>query len=568
MLFTMSAIICCAENQMNARMHSRYCTHESKAIVYPDKESTCKWALGKPASESPHRHVQRKPSPKVYPDILHHVGNTPMVHINRIKAEYGLECNLLAKCEFFNPGGSVKDRIGLRMIEEAEQDGILRPGSVIIEPTSGNTGIGLAMAAAIRGYRCIIVLPEKMSREKVDVLRALGAEIVRTPTSARYDSAESHISVAFKLCKEIPNAVILDQLQSPPKMLPKSYLALTATIQPIWEYRNPGNPLAHYDCTAEEILEQCDGHIDMVVMGAGTGGTISGVARKVKEKVPHCKIVGVDPHGSILASGEVNDPEVNFYEVEGIGYDFVPTVLDRELVDKWYKCDDKGSFLMARKLIKEEGLLCGGSSGSAMAAAVLAAKSLKKGQTCVVILPDGVRNYMTKFLSDQWMVERGYLDMTAEMSSKHWWWNEPVRTLRLSTPMAVLPTVTCQEVIELMGSGNVEQLPVVETDGTLMGMVSLQNIMSKLLAKAVDAQSAISMATSEQVRKVTLDTSLGKLSSILQQANCAVVVAEQMQGTTSTRKEVVIGLVTSLDLLRYITRGMKTMHNSLKQNGH
>lgn len=191
---------------------TKYCTHDTESIILPDKESVCTWALGKSVQESPHRHITRTPKPKIYPDILHHVGETPMVRINRINKEYGLECELLAKCEFFNPGGSIKDRIGLRMIEEAERDGVLKPGSVIIEPTSGNTGIGLAMAAAIRGYRCIIVLPEKMSREKVDVLRALGAEIVRTPTSARYDSAESHISVAFRLCREIPGAIILDQV--------------------------------------------------------------------------------------------------------------------------------------------------------------------------------------------------------------------------------------------------------------------------------------------------------------------------------------------------------------------
>lgn len=247
---------------------SKYCSNETEALILPDKGSACTWALGKPSSESPHRQCPRTPKPKIYPDILSHVGGTPMVRINKITEEYGVECQMLAKCEFFNPGGSIKDRIGLRMVDEAERDGILKPGSVIIEPTSGNTGIGLAMAAAVRGYRCVIVLPEKMSREKVDVLRGLGAEIVRTPTSARYDSPESHISVAFRLCKEIPNAVILDQ------------------------YRNPGNPLAHYDTTAEEILEQCGGDVSMVVMGAGTGGTITGVARKLKEKLPHCKVRG------------------------------------------------------------------------------------------------------------------------------------------------------------------------------------------------------------------------------------------------------------------------------------
>ncbi|XP_075748594.1 cystathionine beta-synthase isoform X2 [Rhipicephalus microplus] len=535
---------------------TKYCTHKTESIILPDKDSVCSWKLGRPVEESPHRHVTKAPKPKVYPDILHHVGETPMVRINRINKEYGLECELLAKCEFFNPGGSIKDRIGLRMVEEAERDGILKPSSVIIEPTSGNTGIGLAMAAAIRGYRCIIVLPEKMSREKVDVLRALGAEIVRTPTSARYDSPESHISVAFSLCREIPGAVILDQ------------------------YRNPGNPLAHYDTTAEEILDQCGGHLDMVVMGAGTGGTATGVARKLKERLPNVQIVGVDPHGSELAiDAEPNDPSVTMYEVEGIGYDFVPTVLDRSLIDTWYKCNDKDSFLMARKLIRQEGLLCGGSSGSAMSVAVVAAKSLKAGQKCVVVLPDGVRNYMTKFLSDGWMAERGFISLYSEMSTKHWWWNQTVRSLRLRIPLTVTPSVTCQDSVELMSAEGIDQVPVVEESGAVLGMVSLGNLMSKILARRIDATTPVAKAAYDQFRKVTLDTTLGMLSTMLEHGHFALVVAEQVQDSQQTSasaplsphlwlprpmatgvsktKEVVIGIVTNIDLLRFITKGSK-----------
>lgn len=525
---------------------TKYCTHDTESIILPDKDSACTWALGKSIQESPHHHVARTPKPKIYPDILHHVGETPMVRINRIGKEYGLECELLAKCEFFNPGGSIKDRIGLRMIEEAERDGVLKPGSVIIEPTSGNTGIGLAMAAAIRGYRCIIVLPEKMSREKVDVLRALGAEIVRTPTSARYDSAESHISVAFSLCREIPGAVILDQ------------------------YRNPGNPLAHYDTTAEEILEQCGGNVDMVVMGAGTGGTASGVARKLKEHLPNVKIVAVDPHGSELAvDAEPNDPSVTMYEVEGIGYDFVPTVIDRSLVDKWYKCNDKDSLLMARKLIRQEGLLCGGSSGSAMSIAVVAAKSLKAGQKCVVVLPDGVRNYMTKFLSDSWMAERGFISLYSEMSTKHWWWNQTVRSLRLRIPLTVTPTVSCQDAVELMSAEGIDQLPVVDESGVVLGMVSLGNLMSKILARRIDSTTPVKKAAYDQFKKVTLDTTLGKLSAMLEHDHFALVVAEQVQVATdtSTTKEVVIGIVTNIDLLRFITKGTRTKADSTSLNG-
>ncbi|CAB4010831.1 cystathionine beta-synthase isoform X1 [Paramuricea clavata] len=339
--------------------------------IPPNLPSKCTWHLGSETSDSPHYHERKVKTSKIMSNILEGIGDTPLVKINRIGKSLGLKCEILVKCEYFNSGGSVKDRIGLRMVEDAERKGILKPGTTLIEPTSGNTGIGLALAAAVKGYRCIIVMPEKMSREKVDVLRALGAEIVRTPSLAGYDAPESHIGVAQRLNKEIADSLILDQ------------------------YRNAGNPLAHYDSTAEEILDQCDGKLDMVVIGAGTGGTVTGIARKIKEKSPNCKIIGVDPYGSVLAEpSELNETDVTLYQVEGIGYDFIPTVLDRSLVDKWVKTEDKESFLMARRLIREEGLLCGGSSGTAMVAAMKAAKDLEEGQRCVVILPDSVRNYM------------------------------------------------------------------------------------------------------------------------------------------------------------------------------
>ncbi|XP_014372197.2 cystathionine beta-synthase [Papilio machaon] len=323
---------------------------------------------------------------KLEPNILHVIGNTPLVKLNKIPKKDGLLCDMYAKCEYLNPGGSIKDRIAYRMVLDAEEKCILVPGkSVIIEPTSGNTGIGLALAAAVKGYRCIIVLPEKMSDEKVNTLLALGAEIIRTPTEAASHDPDSNLMVAKRLAKEIPNAVMLDQ------------------------YNNACNPLAHYDGTAEEILWSLDDDVDMVVIGAGTCGTVSGIGHKIKERCPKCVIVGVDPLGSILAEPEeLNDSDVGMYEVEGIGYDFLPKVLDRKVIDKWIKTEDKESLAMSRRLIKEEGLLCGGSSGAIMWAATQAAKSLKAGQKCVVILPDNIRNYMTKFISDQWMEVRGF----------------------------------------------------------------------------------------------------------------------------------------------------------------
>ena len=313
-------------------------------------------------------------------NILEVIGRTPLVRINRLGA--GLECTLWAKCEFLNPGGSVKDRIGYNMVLEAERSGRIKPGDTLIEPTSGNTGIGLALAGAVRGYKVIITMPEKMSREKQVILEALGARIIRTPTEAPSHSPESHIGVALKMLKEIPNAHILDQ------------------------YANPANPDAHYKGTGVEILQDLENQVDMVVVSAGTGGTITGVAKAIKEKVPKCIVVGVDPVGSILGGGNENLP----YLVEGIGYDFIPDVLKLNMIDTWVKTRDKESFLMARRLIREEGLLVGGSCGSTMVGALQEAKKLKKGQNCVVVLSDGVRNYMTKFVDDGWMKKNGFME--------------------------------------------------------------------------------------------------------------------------------------------------------------
>jgi len=314
----------------------------------------------------------------IYNTILDTIGNTPIVKLHRIGQE--LECDLFAKCEFFNPAGSVKDRIGWRMVEDAERSGRIKPGDTLIEPTSGNTGQGIALAAAVKGYRCIIVMPEKMSQEKQIAIEALGAEIVRTPTDAAWDDPESHISVSKRLNDEIPGSHVLDQ------------------------YSNPSNPNAHYDGTAQEILDDLGKEINMVVIGTGTGGTITGVAKRLKEEIPGVIIIGSDPIGSILGGGT----EVEPYLVEGIGYDFIPDVLDNDLVDEYIKTNDEESFLMARRLIREEGLLCGGSSGSAMVAALQTAKNLNKGEKCLVLLPDGVRNYMSKFLNDDWMIKNGF----------------------------------------------------------------------------------------------------------------------------------------------------------------
>ncbi|KAM9253842.1 cystathionine beta-synthase-like [Dugong dugon] len=501
--------------------------------IRPDTPSRCTWQLGKPATQSPHHHVSPLSTPpKILPDILKEIGNTPMVRINKIGKNFGLKCELLAKCEFFNPGGSVKDRISLRMIEDAERAGTLKLGDTIIEPTSGNTGIGLALAAAVKGYRCIIVMPEKMSIEKVDVLRALGAEIVRTPTNARFDSPESHVGVAWRLKNEIPNSHILDQ------------------------YRNASNPLAHYDSTAEEILRQCDGKLDMLVASAGTGGTITGIARKLKEKCPGCKIIGVDPEGSILAEPEeLNQTDQTAYEVEGIGYDFLPTVLDRSVVDKWFKSNDEDSFAFARMLIAQEGLLCGGSAGSSMSIAVKAAQELQEGQRCVVILPDSVRNYMSKFLSDRWMLQKGFMKEEKMIVQKPWWWHLRVQELSLSAPLTVLPTVTCEHTIKILREKGFDQAPVVDETGMILGMVTLGNMLSSLLAGKVQPSDQVCKVIYRQFKQIRMMDPLGQLSHILEMDHFALVVHEQIQYHSqgkSSKRQMVFGVVTAIDLLNFV----------------
>ena len=506
----------------------------------------CQWR--KDASlPDPHLHKPyRAAEPKILSSILEHIGNTPLVRAERLCQKEGIECELLLKCEFFNAGGSVKDRIGLRMIEDAERSGRIKPGDTLIEPTSGNTGIGLALAAALKGYKMIITLPEKMSQEKVSVLKALGAQIIRTPTEAAWDSPESHIGVATRLNREIPNSHILDQ------------------------YSNPGNPLAHYDQTAEELLDQCDGRIDAVVMGAGTGGTVAGVGRKLKEKLPSCQIVAADPHGSILALPEsLNSQGIGSYQVEGIGYDFVPRVLDRSVVDHWVKTSDKESVITARRLVKEEGLLCGMSSGTAVWAALqyIREKGLGKGHRVVVVLPDSTRNYMSKFIDDDWMVRQGFYDPSAlGVPSKNWWISHTVGYLQLNTPFTIPPSLSCQQAVDILQRNGFDQLPVVDQAANkITGTVTEGNLLAMLAAGRVQPEDPVSKATFRQFRQVSLATSLWELSRYFDRDHFALVVASQKsisQDGVSSESNVIVGVVSRIDLLNYIIKGQQAQKSS------
>lgn len=316
----------------------------------------------------------------IYDSILQVVGNTPVVRINRVGAEHN--CEIYAKCEFLNPGGSVKDRIAVRMVENLARSGRIGPDTTLIEPTSGNTGVGLAMAAAALGYRLVVTMPEKMSQEKQVVMEALGARIVRTPTEAAHEDPDSLFGVAKRLHAEIPDSVIPDQ------------------------YSNPDNPLAHYHGTGAEIWEDFGDSLDLIVIGAGTGGTIAGVAKFLKERHPRVRVVGVDPEGSVLGGRT----EVSTYLVEGIGYDFVPDVLEYDHVDEWIYTNDRDSFHMARRLICEEGLLVGGSSGAAVWALLEVLRREPGYGKALVILPDSIRNYLSKFVRDDWLRDHGLLD--------------------------------------------------------------------------------------------------------------------------------------------------------------
>ena len=526
-----------------------------------------------------------RPAPVAMDSITEQIGNTPMVRLNKVLDSLGEKPTVYAKLEYFNAGGSVKDRIALRMIEQAEQSGRIIPGDTLIEPTSGNTGIGLALIAAVKGYNTIITLPEKMSPEKVAVLRALNANIIRTPTEAAFDSPESHIGVARRLQKEIPNSHILDQ------------------------YGNIDNPLAHEYGTAKEIWSQTNGKVTAIVAGAGTGGTITGVARGLRRHNPHIKVIAADPFGSVLAlPASLNQSHANEpYKVEGIGYDFVPDVLDRNLVDHWYKTDDREAFDYARRLIAQEGLLVGGSSGSALAALVKGVKDnlITIDDVVVVILPDSIRSYLSKFVDDGWLASNDLLPLASPLvcppfqelkvqESGDAFHGATIRTLRLKPVATVRSDSVCGDAIEVMREKGFDQLPVLAPSSRkLVGLVTLGNLLSCLGQGRATVSSTISevmfnfskpsgavtsaddlklnmsiggrktsantqgpgFGATHRRRKfleITLDTPLKALSRFFEWNSAAVVTERDSNGYMRP-----VAVVTKVDLLTWLVQNSK-----------
>ena len=389
--------------------------------------------------------------------ILEVIGNTPMVRLNRIGR--GLKPILLAKLEYLNPGGSVKDRIGIRMLEAAEQEGRIKPGGTVIEGTSGNTGMGLALAAAIKGYQCIFTMPDKMSQEKIDALRALGAEVIVTPTQVEHHDPRSYHSVALRLSREIPNSIFPNQ------------------------YENPANTEAHYRTTGPEIWEQTEGKITHVVIGVGTGGTITGVARFLKEKNPAIRVIGADPVGSIFAEmfKTGHKPQVQPYKTEGIGQDELPENVDFSVIDEIHAIPDKDAFLLTRQLARYEGIFAGGSAGAAVCAALRSADRLTENDLMVVIIPDSGTRYLSKIYNDNWMRENQFLEPRVKVSAgqvvqdKQCWAEKLV-----FVPLGI----TIEQAVNLMREHDISQVPVIE-GGEVVGSISETRILDILVSDPV-----------------------------------------------------------------------------------
>jgi len=463
------------------------------------------------------------PGTQIRSHILDVIGGTPLVRLNRVTR--GLRCTLAAKVEFFNPGGSVKDRIALNIVEAAERDGRLKPGGTIVEATSGNTGMGLALVAAIKGYKTVFVMPDKMSMEKVRLLRAFGSKVIITPTAVAPDDPLSYYEVSKRVAAETPNAILANQ------------------------YHNPENPRSHYLTTGPEIWEQTGGKVTDVIIGMGTGGTITGIGKYLKEKNPKIKIVGVDPVGSLLYEthrlGRVpDDPHPKTYKTEGIGEDFLPTALDLSVVDEVIQIGDKETFLTTRRLVREEGIFCGGSSGTAVAAALRYCRDLGPDRLVVVILPDSGSRYLSKVFDDDWMRENGFLESSWAAATAA----EVLATKKLREVVAARPAETVGAVVEKMKQHDISQMPVLNGEGSLLGLVTEFDLLNYLvLGDQHSPNDQIAELVKADVATIGPDAPLEGLMALFVNRQVAVVVENSR----------VSGILTKIDILDYLATHSK-----------
>ncbi len=442
------------------------------------------------------------------------IGNTPLVKLNKVTD--GAECLVLAKVEYVNPGGSVKDRPAVAMLEEAERSGLLKPGGTIVEPTSGNTGSGLAMAAAIRGYRCILVMPDKMAKEKIDLLKAYGADVVVTPSNVPNDSAESYYGVANRLASEIPGA-----------------------FQPN-QFHNHHNPEAHYHTTGPEIWRDTRGTITHFVAGIGTGGTISGTARYLKDQNPKIHVVGADPEGSIYSGDTPRS-----YAVEGIGMSYLPETVDLKVIDEMVRVSDRESFLMARRITREEGLLVGGSSGTAAVAAVKLAKTLPKEAIVVVLFPDSGRGYMSKIFNDEWMIANGFLSEGKRKATVG-------DVLRGKTPLPPMITVkpddTVRTALDLLRKYEISQLPVMNGHD-IVGSVNDVGVMQAVFDQSDILHKPVSEVMGRPFPSLEQHEEIDRAYKLLTLANPAVVITDDGEPIGVLARQDIISFLSTSSVL-------------------
>jgi len=466
------------------------------------------------ASE-PVRETRATPGPPpIVETILETVGNTPMVRLRHVAAE--CPATMLAKVESFNPGGSVKDRIAVAIVQEAEAKGLLKPGGTIVEATSGNTGMGLALVASVKGYRAIFVMPDKVSKEKINLLKSFGAEVVITPTALPPDSPESYYEVAKRIGREMPGAYLANQ------------------------YYNPTNPEAHFRTTGPEIWKQTGGKVDYFVAGLGTGGTISGTARYLKQQNPKIKVIGADPIGSILRDYFYTKKMVpaKTYKVEGIGEDFLPGTLDFSMIDEVIPVNDAQSLNLARRLAREEGILAGGSSGTALFAALQVAHQAKPGQVVVVLIPDTGERYLSKVHSDEWMRDNRLLDSSMITIA------DVMAGKRNHIPPLVSINYddTVDRALSLIREFNISQLPVLK-EGNVVGSVSEGVLLQKVLDGSAHGDTRVEYLLEKPLPLVPLDAHLPRAMKVLAASNAAVAVDQHGKPA---------GILTRFDLLEYI----------------